>query len=158
VSAERARCVPFVPHRKYLGYQKAANYGDDQGLTQFRTGTDAERDGQHAEQSGPERVMVELNINDGLPWSPIDLLDLHASLRRGDPIYDIAAFLCRSEREVRAKAIELGLMKAAGVSLERQLYLPKALETRRPRQERKAPQLIEIRLLRRRKGLSLAAS
>ena len=55
--------------------------------------------------------MVERNINEGLPWSPIDLLDLYVSFRRVDPIYDIADFLCRSEREVRAKAIELGLMK-----------------------------------------------
>jgi hypothetical protein len=42
-------------------------------------------------------------------WCEHDLLFLADMLRRGGSVSEIASFVCRSEREVRDKAKELGL-------------------------------------------------
>jgi hypothetical protein len=47
------------------------------------------------------------DLNTGEPWSESQLLDLANSLRLGDDIPEIAAFLCRSRREIREKIAEL---------------------------------------------------
>jgi hypothetical protein len=47
------------------------------------------------------------NINTGKPWSPLDLQDLRYCLAAGEPVDDIADFLCRNVDEVRAKTAEL---------------------------------------------------
>ena len=47
------------------------------------------------------------DLNTGKPWSEMDLFDLANSVRLGDPIEEIAGFLCRSRREVREKIAEL---------------------------------------------------
>jgi hypothetical protein len=57
----------------------------------------------------------EPNLNEGKPWSEMDLFDLKNSLARGTPVAEIADFLCRSEKEVREKIAEL--QKTVGVSL-----------------------------------------
>jgi hypothetical protein len=49
------------------------------------------------------------DLNTGKPWSEMDLFDLANSVRLGDPIVEIAGFLCRSRREVRDKIAELTL-------------------------------------------------
>jgi len=49
------------------------------------------------------------NINEGKPWSEMDLVDLRNSVAHGTPVAEIADFLCRSEREVQEKIAELGL-------------------------------------------------
>jgi hypothetical protein len=53
------------------------------------------------------------DINDGKPWSDMDLFDLRNSLAYGRPIEE-AGFLCRSGtvEEVRRKAEELGLLRS----------------------------------------------
>jgi hypothetical protein len=53
------------------------------------------------------------DLNDGKPWSEMDLFDLRNSLAYGDSIEEVAGFLCRSGtvEEVKRKAEELGLMK-----------------------------------------------
>jgi hypothetical protein len=50
------------------------------------------------------------NINNGQPWSELDLADLRDELRRGVPIRDIAEYLRRDVAEVDAKATELRLL------------------------------------------------
>jgi hypothetical protein len=52
------------------------------------------------------------DLNDGKPWSEMDLLDLRNSLAYGESIEEVAAFLCRSGavEEVRRKVEELGLL------------------------------------------------
>jgi len=47
------------------------------------------------------------DLNTGKEWSEIDLFDLANSVRRKNPIEEIAMFLCRSRREVRDKIAEL---------------------------------------------------
>jgi hypothetical protein len=49
----------------------------------------------------------EPNLNEGQPWSEMDLVDLKNSLAFGRSVEDIADFLCRSEQEVREKIAEL---------------------------------------------------
>jgi hypothetical protein len=49
------------------------------------------------------------DLNTGKPWSEMDLFDLANSVRLGDPIKEIAGFLCRSRREIRDKIAELTL-------------------------------------------------
>lgn len=49
------------------------------------------------------------NINSGKPWSELDLQDLRYCLAAGEPVADIADFLCRNVDEVRAKIAERGL-------------------------------------------------
>jgi len=49
----------------------------------------------------------EPNHNEGKPWSEMDLVDLRHSLAHGGSVAEIAAFLCRSEREVNEKIAEL---------------------------------------------------
>jgi hypothetical protein len=53
-------------------------------------------------------VYGEPNLNEGKPWSEMDLADLKNSLAYGRSVKDIADFLCRSEDEVREKIAELG--------------------------------------------------
>jgi hypothetical protein len=52
------------------------------------------------------------DLNDGKPWSEIDLFDLRNSLAYGRPIEEVAGFLCRAGtvEEVKRKAEELGLL------------------------------------------------
>ena len=47
------------------------------------------------------------DLNTGKRWSEVDLFDLANSVRLGDPVEEIAGFLCRSPREVRDKIAEL---------------------------------------------------
>jgi len=49
------------------------------------------------------------NLNEGKPWSEMDLVDLRNALAHDRPLAEIADFLCRSEQEVQAKITELGL-------------------------------------------------
>jgi len=49
------------------------------------------------------------NINEGKPWSEMDLVDLRNSVAHGTPVAEIPDFLRRSEREVQEKIAELGL-------------------------------------------------
>jgi hypothetical protein len=52
------------------------------------------------------------DLNDGKPWSEMDLFDLRNSLAYGRSIEEVAGFLCRSGtvEEVRRKAKELRLL------------------------------------------------
>jgi hypothetical protein len=54
------------------------------------------------------------DLNDGKPWSEIDLFDLRNSLAYGDSIEEVAGFLCRAGtvEEVKRKAEELGLLRS----------------------------------------------
>jgi hypothetical protein len=47
------------------------------------------------------------DLNTGEPWSEMDLFDLANNVRLGNPVEEIAVFLCRSRREVREKIAEL---------------------------------------------------
>jgi hypothetical protein len=47
------------------------------------------------------------NLNEGKPWSDMDLVDLRNSLAMDSSVAYIADFLCRSEKEVREKIAEL---------------------------------------------------
>ena len=49
------------------------------------------------------------NLNEGKPWSDMDLVDLRNSLALGSSVAYIAEFLCRCENEVREKIAELEL-------------------------------------------------
>jgi hypothetical protein len=49
----------------------------------------------------------EPNLNEGKPWSEMDLFDLKNGPAQGTPISEIADFLCRNEGEVREKIAEL---------------------------------------------------
>jgi hypothetical protein len=49
------------------------------------------------------------NLNTGQPWSENDVRDLRAAIENGDLLHEIANYLCRTKREVREKARELGL-------------------------------------------------
>jgi hypothetical protein len=51
------------------------------------------------------------NINEGKPWSKMDLVDLRNSLALGGSVAYIAEFLCRSEDEVREKIADLETAK-----------------------------------------------
>jgi hypothetical protein len=57
----------------------------------------------------------EPNLNEGKPWSEMDLFDLKDCIARDTPVAEIADFLCRSEKEVREKIADL--QKTGGVSL-----------------------------------------
>jgi hypothetical protein len=54
------------------------------------------------------------DLNDGKPWSEMDLFDLRNSLAYGRSIEEVAGFLCRSGtvEEVNRKAEELGLLRS----------------------------------------------
>jgi hypothetical protein len=52
------------------------------------------------------------NLNEGKPWSEMDLVDVRNGLTHGRSVGEIAEFLCRSEREVHEKVAEL---KKAGL-------------------------------------------
>ena len=56
-------------------------------------------------------AMEELNT--GMEWSKIDVLDLRHCDAGGDTIAEIAAFLLRTKADVGEKARELGLVLAA---------------------------------------------
>jgi len=47
--------------------------------------------------------------NSGEPWSDAAVRALRRCVALGDPLEDVASFLCRSEQDVRAKAAELQL-------------------------------------------------
>lgn len=51
------------------------------------------------------------DLNDGKPWSEMDIRDLRSALEHGDTIEAAARHLCRATNvaEVEAKARELGL-------------------------------------------------
>jgi len=48
-------------------------------------------------------------LNTGEPWSKEAIRDLRKCIALGDGVDEIANFLCRTRREVREKARELGL-------------------------------------------------
>ena len=48
-----------------------------------------------------------MNINADKEWTEMDLADLANGLTNGDSVEEIAEFLCRDAKEVRAKAKEL---------------------------------------------------
>jgi hypothetical protein len=54
------------------------------------------------------------DLNDGKPWSEMDLFDLRNSLAYGRSIEEVAGFLCRAGTvaEVKRKAEELGLLRS----------------------------------------------
>ena len=56
-----------------------------------------------------DAMTEEPNLNAGKPWSGAVIRDLRRCVALGDPIEDIASFLCRTQQEVRAKAAELEL-------------------------------------------------
>jgi hypothetical protein len=47
-------------------------------------------------------------LNTGQPWSERELRDLRQSIEDGEPVLEIADFLCRTPQEVIDKAKELG--------------------------------------------------
>jgi hypothetical protein len=47
------------------------------------------------------------NLNSDTPWSEVEAIDLADRIRLNQSIEEIASFLCRSRREVRAKIAEL---------------------------------------------------
>jgi hypothetical protein len=47
------------------------------------------------------------DMNTGTKWSEMDLIDLANCIRVNDPLEEIARFMCRSRREIRAKIAEL---------------------------------------------------
>jgi hypothetical protein len=53
------------------------------------------------------------DVNDGKPWSEMDLFDLRNSLAHGRPIEEVAGFLCRSGtvEEVKRKPKNWGLLR-----------------------------------------------
>jgi hypothetical protein len=53
------------------------------------------------------------NLNEGKPWSEMDLVDVRNSLTHGGSVAEIAEFLCRSEREVHEKIAELELARSS---------------------------------------------
>jgi hypothetical protein len=59
----------------------------------------------------------EPNLNEGKPWSEMDLVDLRNAIGFGRSVEDIADFLCRSEHEVRQKIAELEANATRGPSL-----------------------------------------
>ena len=46
-------------------------------------------------------------VNSGKPWSEMDLVDLANCLELGEPVEQIADFLCSDAEEVEAKVAEL---------------------------------------------------
>ena len=54
------------------------------------------------------------DVNDGKPWSEVDLFDLPNSLAYGRSVEEVAGFLCRAGtvEEVRRKAEGLGLLRS----------------------------------------------
>lgn len=46
------------------------------------------------------------NLNSHMEWSGMDQADLEHGLARGDPVEDLAAFLCRDVEEIEAKIAE----------------------------------------------------
>jgi hypothetical protein len=63
------------------------------------------------------------DINDGTPWSEMDLFDLRNSLAYGRSIEEVAGFLCRSGavEEVKRKAEVLGLLGSSHGRSDRKL-------------------------------------
>jgi hypothetical protein len=57
------------------------------------------------------RIAEDRDLNDGKPWSEMDLDDLGTAIEAGCTIEHAARFLCRATNvpEVEAKARELGL-------------------------------------------------
>jgi hypothetical protein len=47
------------------------------------------------------------NLNEGKPWSEMDLVDFRSAIGIGRSVMDIADFLCRSEDEVRERIASL---------------------------------------------------
>ena len=56
------------------------------------------------------------NLNEGKPWSKMDLVDLRNSLAHDSSVAEIAEFLCRNEQEVQVKIAELGLSQRGSKS------------------------------------------
>jgi hypothetical protein len=57
---------------------------------------------------------MTMNVNSGKPWYPVDVYDLRQGLERGTAIDAVADFLYRYVSEVRAKALQLGLLRRSG--------------------------------------------
>jgi hypothetical protein len=64
-------------------------------------------------QASERGEVSESNLTEGEPWSRMALCDLTNGLALGQPVEEIADFLCRSEKEVREKIIELEPAKDA---------------------------------------------
>ena len=61
------------------------------------------------ERSSAMAALIK-NWNEDIPSSEMDIFDLKTSLELGHSVATVADFLMRREDEVRAKAIELGLL------------------------------------------------
>jgi hypothetical protein len=72
-----------------------------------------DRGGSIDELDGVEDTEVPANLNDNLPWSTWDIEDIEWGIEHGESIKGIADFLCRTESEVRAKAMEMGMLEDA---------------------------------------------
>jgi hypothetical protein len=79
-----------------------------------------------------------LDINDGKPWSEMDLFDLRNSVAYGRSIEEVAGFLCRSGtvEEVKRTAEELGLLRSNqgwhGAVMDKDYLLLKRASASRP--------------------------
>jgi len=49
------------------------------------------------------------DLNTGEPWPEAAIRDLRRCVALGDSLADTASFLCRSQQEIRAKALQLEL-------------------------------------------------
>ena len=51
------------------------------------------------------------DLNSGTPWSEPAVKDLRSCISQGQTVEETARFLCRSEKEVEEKMVELGLLR-----------------------------------------------
>ena len=52
----------------------------------------------------------DLDLNNGKPWSRMDVADLKQCAISESTLADAASFLCRSQKETREKALQLGFV------------------------------------------------
>jgi hypothetical protein len=74
------------------------------------------------------------NLNTGKAWSDVDVFDIRWQVKRKVPVDEIAEFMCRTEKEIRDKARELGLGELPVVRAARKRTLIRG--TRTPISER----------------------
>jgi hypothetical protein len=74
------------------------------------------------------------NLNTGTPWSEMDDTDLRWQVKHKVPVDEIADFMCRTEKEIRDQARELGLGELPVVKAARKRKLIRG--TRTPLNER----------------------
>jgi hypothetical protein len=51
------------------------------------------------------------DLNSGTRWSELAVKDLRSGLSQGQTVEETAGFLCRSEKEVQEKMVELDLLR-----------------------------------------------